>query len=121
MNEVFIPAVLPGMNEVIAECGKSPHAYGRMKKKWGMVVGLCARGAGFPRIDGPRHFEFEFVEPNRKRDPDNIAGAAQKILFDALQEASLLPKDSWDYVTSIAHTFRVAKPGEKVGIRLTVR
>lgn len=115
---LWIPGVMPGMNEIIAQCEKSPYAYGRLKKKYGHDVALRALSQKF-RIPGPAHFTIECVEPNRKRDKDNVLAGALKITFDALRHAKLLENDGWAHVLSIIPLFTMdpAAPG----VRLTYR
>lgn len=111
MAEFFIPLRMPSWNEAIDASNASPFKYNAMKQKWGHVTALFARQAGLPKVDGPRHFEYEFHEPNRRRDPSNML-AAVKFIEDGLQAAGILPKDNWDYVSSIAVTWKVSeKPG----------
>jgi Holliday junction resolvase RusA-like endonuclease len=111
--------VLPGMNEILGASNANRFGYARMKKKWGQTVGLFARLQAFPPVSAPAHFEIECREKNRRRDPDNIAGGAQKIILDGLQEAGLLENDGWEHVLSLLVTWKVdaAKPG----VLLTVR
>ena len=50
------------------------------------------------------HFAWECKD--RRRDPDNIASAGQKVLLDALQVAGVLPNDGWHEIASIEHNFK---------------
>lgn len=113
-----IPARMPGLNELIDAMNRNRHAYNRMKKKWGNLVAMLARAQGFQPIVSPVHFEYEFGEPNRRRDPDNIFGGCSKIFCDALVEAGLLPDDGWEWVLSFVATWKVS---EKAYVKVTVR
>jgi len=115
---LWIPAPMPGLNEIISAAERSPHAWGNLKKRWSSIVALYALQQHFPAIEGPAHFWIELVEPNRKRDPDNILAGALKIIFDALQGSKLLRNDGWNHVLSISPTWRVDKL--KPGVLLTV-
>lgn len=117
-RELFIPVVLPNLNDVIHACKTHYGVYSSMKKKWGCVVRLYALQQRFEKITEPAHWEYTFYEPNRRRDPSNLAGGAIKILEDALQEAGLLENDGWEQVLSISSMFRVSK--EKPGVLLRV-
>ena len=108
---------MPGLNELIALAKSHPKAYAREKKKWAHVIGLYALEQKFPVIDEPAHFEFEYLEPNRRRDPDNLTGA-RKFCLDALQDAGLLANDGWENILSFCETWKVDK---QPGVRLTVR
>ena len=116
---LWIPMPMPNLNDLLAAALSHRTVYGKLKRKWGGVVSLYARSQGFAAIDGPAHFEIEFVEPNRRRDPDGLVAGGTKIVFDALQEAGLLANDGWEHVLSILPTWRVDKAAP--GVRLTVR
>lgn len=113
-----IPARLPGLNEIIDAAAVNRFVYRKMKNKWGQTVMLLARAQGFPPITEPAHFEYEFGEPNRRRDPSNIAAGGIKIIEDALQDAELLPNDSWNWVLSFT---AVWTKSETPFVKVTVR
>lgn len=112
-----IPARMPGLNELTAN-NTHRYAYGKMKARWGRTIALLARAQGFRPITGPVHFEYEFGEPTRRRDPSNIAAGGIKIIEDALQEAGLLPNDNWEWVLSFVATWKVS---DKAYVKVTVR
>ncbi len=116
---LWVPLTMPGLNELLGAALRNRHVYGSMKRKWGGVVALYARTQGFPKITGPAHYEIECIEPNRRRDPDNFIGGAQKVLFDALQDEGLLENDGWEHVLSITTSWKLDKT--KAGVRLTVK
>lgn len=116
---LWIPMPLPGLNDIIGESSRSHHGWNRLKQKWGRTVVLYARAQGFETIQTPAHFELEFIEPNRRRDPDNIISGGCKVILDALVQAGLLSDDGWDEVASILPSWRV--DSEKPGVRVTVR
>ena len=116
---MWIPMVLPGLNEILGASNTNRFAYAGMKKKWGRTVSLYALQQKFQPIVAPAHFEIECLEPNRRRDPDNIAAGAQKIILDALQESKLLGNDGWEDVLSLMVSWTVDKVAP--GVRLIVR
>ena len=109
---------MPGLNELISMAKRSPMEYFAEKKKWSRLVKLYALEQKFEPITEPAFFEFEILEPNRKRDPDNMCGGVQKFVFDALQDAGLLENDGWEQILAISHTWKV---DHQPGVRLTVR
>lgn len=116
MRQLFIRQPLPGMNDIIHQCERSPFAWASTKKKWAQVIALYAREQRFQPISGPADYALEFIEPNRRRDPDNFIAGGCKVIFDALQLAGLLENDGWKHVLSISTSWRVdaKKPGVKV-------
>src|SRR4051812_11593330 len=98
ISTLWIPLPMPGRNEQERAARSHWSVAAKLKTKWAQIVKLYANSQRFPVITGPAHFEFEFVEPNRKRDPDNVVGGGTKVIFDALQEAKLLANDGWEHV-----------------------
>lgn len=128
-RSLWIPLPLPNLNDLIKEATDTIRTksgqvlrgvhYANMKRHWAGVVRIHAHAQHFDPIAGPAHYEIEFVEPNRRRDPDGLVAGGLKIIFDALQEAGLMQNDGWANVLSISPTWRVDKT--KPGVRLTVR
>lgn len=126
---LWIPGPMPNLNDIIAACNSTIKTrsgkvlrglrWNSMKQEHGARVRLHAHAQHFDPIAGPVHFDVEFVEPNRKRDPDGIVAGGVKIIFDALQEAGLMQNDGWTHVLSINPTWRVDKL--QPGVRVTVR
>lgn len=56
------------------------------------------------------------IEPNRRRDPDNIM-AAQKFILDGMVQAGIIEDDGWRHIWSIKH--RVLK-GEQARVRVEI-
>jgi len=120
MKEVhlFIPGPLPGMNEMIADAKvrlRKGTLYDKKKKEWTQLIALFAKKLPkFQRV----FIEFEWFEPNRRRDPDNIA-AAKKFVLDGLVEAGIIPGDSWRYIAGWQDKFKVNK--QKPGVLITIK
>lgn len=59
-----------------------------------------------------------WVEPNRKRDPRNVAAGA-KYIEDALVEAGILPNDGWAHILGFRDRWYVDRqhPGVSVTIK----
>ena len=58
-------------------------------------------------IDRPVHISYDFYEPNKKRDLDNISGYFHKVFQDALVECGVIHNDSWHYITGFSDRFHV--------------
>ena len=109
---------MPGTNQLLGNALTNRGKYAREKRKWQTVVQLYAKEQDFQPITEPAHFEFEFLEPNRRRNPDNLCLGPIKVLLDALVYAKLLKNDGWDEIASFVCTWKVDK---QPGVRLTVR
>jgi Holliday junction resolvase RusA-like endonuclease len=129
VRTLFIPSPLPNLNDLIeaaahsfrTRTGKTIRGvkYRELKKSWAGIIALHARQQNFDPLMGPAHFDFEWLEPTRRRDPDNFVSGGMKLIFDALQEAGLMQNDGWNQIMSMTHTWRVEK--STPGVRITVR
>ena len=80
----------------------------------------CAQAAvygGVRPIKTPITIHFHWIEPNTRRDLDNIRFGAKYIL-DGLQEAGRLPDDGWDWVRGMSDTFSVDKDNPRVEVTI---
>lgn len=118
-SEVWIPGPMPGMNEIIALARRNRYASAGQKKQWTQRVAFATAAAKVPQYKWAT-FEFEWVEPNRKRDPDNIA-SARKFILDGLQQASALEGDGWFQIRGWSDRFRVTRDkGDSPGVRVVL-
>lgn len=114
MTDLWIGGRLPGLNELLA--GKSTqkqgwNAYNDVKQRWfGQIKLRCLEQHVQPV--GPAYFSFLFVEPDRRRDPDNVSGGGIKLIFDSLVGAEVMKGDSWAHVLGFVSYWQVgAAPG----------
>ena len=108
-----IPGRLPGLNELLA--GKASqkngwNAYNALKQRWYGQIRMLAQAARIEAI-GPGYFTLVFSEPDRRRDPDNLAGGGIKLIFDSLVGAGVMKGDSWAHVLGFV-SYWVHTPGE---------
>jgi hypothetical protein len=102
MQRLWVPGRFPGMNEILEARmqssskgntkGKRWNAYSDMKQQWGHLVSLLAGAQRFTPVQSG-FFTFLVREPNEKRDPDNLAYGAIKIMLDALKSGHFLAND----------------------------
>lgn len=99
-----IPGKLPTLNEYSdAERACRYKGSGLKRRTQAGIRALCA---GAPRFDGHVYVGFAWVRPDRRCDKDNVA-FAKKFVLDALQEAGVIKRDSWNLCTPYDHSFRV--------------
>ena len=89
--------------------------YARIKEQWTQTCALHALAAGLKHLDRVR-LEFQWVERNRQRNPDNIA-CAHKYILDGLVNAKVLDNDGWSQVAGWSDSFEV---GDKPGVWVTL-
>lgn len=98
---------LNGTNEIIKAAAYNRFAGGAMRKRDKMRCAeeiaaqnlvLKSRYANAVRVS------FAWIEPNGKRDIDNVTGG-QKVILDALVMCGVIPNDTREWVQEISHTF----------------
>jgi Holliday junction resolvase RusA-like endonuclease len=115
-----IPGRLSSQNEVIRNAAYNRYGGGAKRKKekehcyWGMVEQMGKLPIRFTR---PVTISFAWIEPNSKRDIDNIAAGGTKVIIDAMVMAKIIPNDTREWVKGISHTF---PPPDKANPRVEV-
>lgn len=108
-----VPGRLPGANEYQAACRRHPKEGARMKREATDSVAWCAKAAGLRRMRPPVRVSITWVEPNMRRDKDNIRFGA-KFVLDGLREAGVIGNDNWEWVESIADSYTVNRSDPRV-------
>ena len=104
-----IPIRLPSLNEYINVCRANWYKANTMKR--GYETNIAWFLTHLPKINKPVTVHFHWVEPNRKRDLDNIA-FAKKFILDALVKRGVLKDDGMKYVTGLSDSFEIAEKAE---------
>lgn len=112
---LWIPGPLPNINDI---AGKNRWTYGKSKKEWTQRIAWLAKAAKLPQFERA-HFDFEWREPTKRRNPDNIAGGGKKLIFDGLVTAKVIKNDGWGQVASWSDSFAVDKLAPGVLVTLT--
>ncbi|MDF1565312.1 MAG: hypothetical protein P1V51_19905 [Deltaproteobacteria bacterium] len=124
----FLDGPCPGENELLAAARKAGwrrrggerifvDPYNEMKKHWSEAVAVALWTAGTRAVDYPVHVHFRWIERNRRRDKDNVAGA-KKLIIDGLRYAGILANDGWEHVVGFSDDFAVDK--ERPGVEITL-
>lgn len=119
MIDFFIPFLLPSVNETISANRKSKYDGARLKRVTQDTIIMAVRESKAQPVE--RYPIFVYIiwkEPNRKRDPDNIAGA-KKYIMDALQEAGIIRNDGWKEVAGYTDYFEVTD-SEEMGVYVRI-
>lgn len=102
-----IPGRLPGLNEYTRVCrGRAGNRLGNaMKREAERTIGFAAmQGLKRWRCKGKVKIVIRWVEPDARRDLDNIA-FARKFILDALVHGGYLPDDNRRYVVGLVDDF----------------
>ena len=113
---LFVPGPILGLNEMLLARGRGHYAYNAKKKKIEEEIYYLCLEQGITYVT-QAWFLFEWIEPNKRRDPDNVA-AGRKFIFDGLVKARRLPGDGWKHVIGWLDTFAIDK--EKPGVRVQI-
>ena len=119
MKQTFvIHGRLPGMNEYTSSQRNNKYSGAGMKKKAQNTAEVYIRYARLKPIDRPTYIQYTFYEPNKRRDKDNIAGFAHKVIQDALVATRILKDDGWDYITGFSDDFKIDKKEPRIEVTL---
>ena len=115
---LVIDGTMRGLNDWRDAIQRSPHAGNDMARAAKKRVAALAREQRVPRFERPVVVTFDWYEPNKRRDLDNVAGTGQKWVLDGLVAADVLPDDNADHVVGIQHWlhFDALEPGAIVTI-----
>ncbi len=112
-----VPGKLCGLNDYIAAERAHRQKGAKMKADNGDIVALairqCLRGV---RIDHPVYMEYRWVEPNKRRDKDNVSSFGRKVIQDALVDTGVLKDDGWNYVVGFSDRFEVDKENPRIEV-----
>ena len=114
---ITIPGRLPDLNDMIAQAkrGRGKYQpYAKDKQQYTDMVAWLCKAAHVPHLTRVS-VKIKWVEPDTRRDPDNIA-AATKYIMDGIVEAGVIPDDRQKYVAGIAHGWAVDKSRPRVVI-----
>ncbi len=106
------------MNDYTASQRGNRYNGASMKKSAQKTAEAYIRAARLRAIDRPTYIRYTFYEPNKRRDKDNIAGFAHKVIQDALVSCRVLKDDGWDYITGFSDDFKVDKKEPRIEVTL---
>ena len=101
---IEMPIKLPSLNEYVNACRSNPFVGAKMKKDSEELIGWFIKK--IKPFTAPVEVSFTWVEPNRRRDVDNIA-FGKKFILDALVKYGVLQDDSQKYVRALSDSFEI--------------
>ena len=114
-----IGGTLPGLNDYIKQLNISKFRGAELKRKTEKQISAHIRkqlkGAC---LTGPADIAISWIEPNRKRDKDNIS-SAKKFIFDALVKNKVLQNDGWANIGTIKEHFSVDPKHPRVVVMIS--
>lgn len=117
MNQYLdIPFRLPSLNEVIGANRKTPYAGAKLKRETEEQLLLLIKSAKLLPVTQPCIVHMLFIEPNRRRDADNVE-SAKKFILDALVKSGVLLNDNPRWVVGAPSFTRY---GGEACVRVTI-
>lgn len=113
--KLTIPGRLPGLNEYTSACRTNYITGAKMKQesqelvRWAIIATLRR-----VRFTNPVFLLFTFYERDKRRDRDNVASYARKVIQDALVKSGTIKDDGWDYITGYLDRFEVDKSNPRI-------
>lgn len=113
--EFYIPFKLDGLNKLINVNRTNRYAAAEHKKKIQTMIRPYL--SDVPHITLPVEIDFLWIEPNRRRDLDNIF-SAKKFILDALTKYGVLENDTQKYVIGLHDDYVINKNNVAGGVRV---
>lgn len=115
MQSIMIHGKFHTCNEYIDACRKNRYAAAKMKRDAeDLIIWQTKR---MKEIAGKVWLQFVWYEPNRMRDPDNVA-FAKKFVLDALQKCGKLKNDNSKFIAGFNDRFVY---GKEYGVEITIQ
>ena len=110
---------LDGLNDYTSANRTNPYKGSKMKADAEKTIMYSIRQQLHRlNITKPVRLKYEFWEPNKRRDLDNISAFAHKVIQDSLVKTGILLNDSWDYIVGYSDFFYVDKNNPRIEVTL---
>lgn len=121
-----IEGTLPNLNDYIAAdrilVRNAGHCFSKgneLKQRTQKgVQKAIRRDIGHLVIKCPIKIIYRFYEPNKRRDKDNVAAFAMKVIQDALVKEKIIKNDGWREIESFECLFDVDKNNPRIEVEL---
>ncbi len=114
-----ISGTLPGLNEYTNANRTNPFKGNKMKKDaQELIIWHIRQQLKGVHINKPIMLKYDFYEPNKKRDLDNISAFAHKTVQDSLVKAEILTNDGWNEIVGMLDQFYCDKDNPRIEVTL---
>ncbi len=114
--KLVIKGRLPGLNEYIEAERQHRQKAAKLKRDAEEIVIWSAKASLRGKIPTPTIMHYLWVEPNKKRDKDNISSFGRKVIQDALVKAGYLPGDGWNWIEGFTDSFEVDRMNPRIEV-----
>ena len=115
---IILDGELPAINEIIATTKSHWSKYSRVKKANTNIVAAEALKQKLNPIINRADIVFFHYRKNKRKDPDNVAGGAAKIILDGLVKSGVLKNDTMEFVNTLVHCFEICKKNPRIEVIL---
>lgn len=113
-----VPGKLPSLNDYVNVCRRNPYEGNKAKRAAQETVEWAIKAARLKPMRPPVTVSFTWVEPDMRRDKDNIS-SAKKYVLDALVECGIIPNDNWKCIAgNLPDRYKVNKANPRVIVEL---
>lgn len=118
--KITIYGRLPSLNEYIEACRTNKNKANAMKRdSQNIIIGYVLEQIGKLKLHKRIHLMYEFYEPNKKRDMDNISGYFHKVFQDALVQCGTIQNDNWYHIAGYGDLFDVDNKNPRIEVTIT--
>lgn len=116
--KINIPGSLPGLNNLI-EAERAHRQKGAALKRDAQTLVEYELSDQIDRpLREPVVMHYTWIEPNRRRDKDNISSFGRKIIQDALVAIGALKNDGWGNIDGFTDSFAVDAEDPRIEIEI---
>lgn len=110
-----IPGRLPNLNDYTSACRSNWASGAKMKQESQEIIEWAIFSKmRRVRFTKPVFLLFTFYERDKRRDRDNVASYARKVIQDALVKTGVIEDDGWDYITGYLDRFQVDSKNPRI-------
>lgn len=115
----IIQGRMPDLNDYLKACNQH-YQKGATMKRENMEIAMWEIRKQLKRlhIEKQVNIHYMFVEPNIKRDKDNIAAFGHKVIQDALVKTEVLGNDGWKHILGFTDSFSVDKENPHIEVTI---
>ena len=117
--KLTIKGKLDGLNKYIDACRTNQFKGSKVKSSnEHKVLYAIYEQLGRLRIKHPVYMKYHWIEPNKRRDKDNISSFGRKVIQDALVSSRVLENDGWAQIVGFSDSFSVDRENPRIEIEI---
>lgn len=114
-----IPGRLPNLNDAVNAARSNHYHEAKLRDKWETYIGwYLKKDLGNWKAKEPVILHYHFFEENKRRDKDNVAGYAMKLIQDALKNNGYLTGDGWNQIENFDFRWDVDKQNPRIEVEI---